>query len=148
MRMSAALPGNDVPPPVGVPLVQRIARELAAAGGMVAVLAVLTGAALPNAALHSDLAAGAAALRALPLTASRDDAASALLAAFRGRAATVDTASFPGVVEVTVRGLDRQSCAAATAARRLEGKVVVELAGHEAPADCGDDNVLTWRFMP
>jgi len=46
-------------------------------------------------------------------------------------------------------GLDRTTCLDAIAtARRLEGEVVVELLDYAAPADCRDDNDMTWRFMP
>jgi hypothetical protein len=143
VRVEVAAPPRDRVPPG-----RRVARELVAAAGLVAVLAVLAGAVAPDAALRSDLAAAAAALRVLPQSASPDDVASALRAAFHGRSVTVDVASFPVAVEVTVHAVDRQSCVAAAAVRRLEGKVAVELAGYGAPADCGDDNAMTWRLMP
>ncbi len=127
---------------------RRVARELAAGGGLIVVLAVLVGAVPPGVALRSDLAASAAALGALAPSASRDDVANALEPAFRGRAVTIDAALFPVAVNVTIRAIDRQSCMAAAAARRLDGKVVVELAGYDAPAACGDDNVMTWRLTP
>jgi hypothetical protein len=127
---------------------RRVARELAAGSGLVAVLAVLVGAVPPGVALRSDLAASAATLGRLPPSASRDDVANALEPAFRGRAVTIDAASFPVAVEVTIRAIDRQSCMAAAAAHRLDGKVVVELAGYDAPAACGDDNAMTWRLTP
>jgi len=124
-------------------------RTLAAAVAITAGCAVLFASQSPDAALRGDLAAAAGVVGALPTTASAEDVDAALAGPLRGRVFTVDAAGFPSLVAITFHGLDRQSCAVARAkARRLEGKVVVELEGYGAPADCGVRNDMTWRLMP
>jgi hypothetical protein len=52
-------------------------------------------------------------------------------------------------VAVTIRGLNREACAAAAlAARRIDGPIVVNLDTPRSPADCRDRNDMTWRIMP
>ena len=127
-------------------------RRMPALTGVAAIVAgcfVLFASQPPGAALRGDLAAAADAVGTLPATATPREVTAALNAPLRDRVFTVDTASFPAAVGVTLRGLDRQSCIAARGqARRLEGRVVVQLDGFAAPADCGPSNDMTWRFMP
>ena len=127
----------------------RSLRTIAGAVAAVAALAFLFGARTPGAAIHSDLASGAAALRTLPASASPAYVTAAVRAALPGRAIRVDPAGFPAVVAVTFRDLDWQSCIAAErSVRRLEGPVVVELEGYPSPEDCRDSNDMTWHLMP
>ena len=124
-------------------------RVLAGAAAAVAALAILFAAPSPGAAIHSDLAVAADALRALPQAATQARVDEAVEAAFHGRAVSVDASGFPVAVAVTVRGLDRKSCIEAeSAVRRLEGAVVVELQGYGSPDDCTAKNDMTWRLMP
>lgn len=126
-------------------------RVLARFGGgvAVAVLASLGAMPSPGPGVRSELAAAAAAAGRLPVSATHDGIRQELLIPFSDHVATVDPAGFPVSVVVTLHGLDRTTCLDAIAtARRLEGEVVVELLDYAAPADCRDDNDMTWRFMP
>ena len=127
----------------------RSIRVIAGAAAAVAALALLFAARPPGAAIRSDLAASADALQALPANASPASVTATLRSALAGRAVQVDPAGFPTVVAITLRDLDWQSCIAAErSARRLEGRVVVELEGYGSAQDCRDRNDMTWRFMP
>lgn len=130
----------------------RLSRRVVVLTGLAVIFAALAVAFAnqpPGAAIRSDLAAGAALVRALPATAPREEVTQALQRRFHGRTVTVDAEAFPAVVDVTLRALDRQSCVEAEAfARRLEGKVVVELDGYPRISDCRDSNDMTWRIMP
>lgn len=67
---------------------------------------------------------------------------------FPHHAVTVDARAWPQVA-VTLHGLPRDTCrAAAGAARRIEGLVVVELQRYRSADECGASNNMTWRFMP
>ncbi|HUZ73256.1 MAG TPA: hypothetical protein VMU87_09730 [Stellaceae bacterium] len=122
---------------------------LAGAAAIVAGCVVLFASESPDAALRGDLAAAAAAVGALPPNATARDVTQALKTPLRDRVITVDATRFPTVVGVTFHALDQRSCIAARAsARRLEGAVVVELDGYDAPADCRGRNDMTWHFMP
>jgi hypothetical protein len=67
---------------------------------------------------------------------------------FPQHAATVDARAWPQVT-VTLHGLPRDTCRAATdSARRIEGLVVVELERYASADACGPSNDMTWRFMP
>ena len=122
---------------------------VAGAAAVVAALAFLFGAGAPGAAIHSDLASGAAALRTLPASASPARVTAALRAALPGRGIRVDSAGFPAVVAVTFPDMDRPSCVAAErSSRRLEGQVVIDLEGYASPEDCRASNDMTWRLMP
>lgn len=127
----------------------RSVRTIAGAAAAVAALAFLFAARPPGAAIHSDLASGAAALRTLSASASPASVTAALRSALPGRAMRVDPAGFPSVVAVTLQNLDWPSCIAAErSVRRLEGQVVVELEGYASPDDCRSSNDMTWRLMP
>lgn len=103
----------------------------------------------PGETIRSDLRNAAADARALPVLATPAEVQEAIAPNFSGYDATVDARGFPSSVAVTLHGLDRASCLdARTAARRLEGRVVVELAGYGSAADCGRNNDMTWRIMP
>jgi len=103
----------------------------------------------PGTAIRSNLESAASDARALSFMATPAEVQQAIAPDFSGYDATVDARSFPVSVAVTLHGLDRRSCLdAQTAARRLEGRVVVELAGYRSPADCRQHNDMTWRIMP
>lgn len=122
---------------------------LAGAAAVMAALAFLFGAESPGTAIRSDLSAAAGALDGLPQTASANAVRDTMREAFPGRAISVDATGYPALVAVTLHRIDRRDCeAAAQSARRLEGKVVVELDGYGAAADCVASNDMTWRFMP
>ena len=127
----------------------RSVRIIAGAVAAVAALAMLFAARPPEAAIRSDLAASADALRAIPANASPASVTAILRSALPGRSVQIDPAGFPTVVAVTMRNLDWQSCIAAERkARRLEGRVVIELEGYQSAEDCRDSNDMTWRLMP
>lgn len=67
---------------------------------------------------------------------------------FRAHPVALETDHWPEV-SVTLQHLDRAACLdARLVARRIEGLVVVELMHYRAPADCGDDNDMTWLILP
>ncbi|HUB96250.1 MAG TPA: hypothetical protein VL993_10050 [Stellaceae bacterium] len=102
----------------------------------------------PEVVIGSELAAGATALNALPPDASRETVRKTLESLFPNRAVSVDPGSFPVAVAVTLKNIDRATCVSAEhSARRIEGKVVVELKGYASPAACGSANDMTWRLM-
>jgi hypothetical protein len=99
--------------------------------------------------IRGDLVESAALVGSLPATASGEAVREALKTAFVGRSISIDTAKFPTSVSVTVHRMTREGCdAAVKSARRLEGDVVVELAGYRSPGDCAASNDMTWRIMP
>ncbi len=127
----------------------RLLRALAAAAAALGALAFLFASEPHGGAIRGDLAAAAARLKDLPANASAARVAADLRSEFNGEDATVDPSEFPAAVTVTLHALDRASCADARhSARRLEGRVVVELQGYGSGADCGDSNDMTWRLMP
>jgi hypothetical protein len=66
---------------------------------------------------------------------------------FPHHAATVDARAWPQVA-VTLHWLPRDACrAAAGAARRIEGLVVIELQHYRSADECRASNDMTWRFM-
>ena len=130
-----------------------IARPLAAVAlaGIVAFAAQQAVYALrsPGEAIRGDLRNAASDARALPMLATPAEVQEAIAPNFTGYDATVDARGFPSSMAVTLHGLDRASCLdARTAARRLEGSVVVELSGYSSATDCGQHNDMTWRIMP
>jgi hypothetical protein len=99
--------------------------------------------------IRGDLESAASEARILYFTATPAEVQQAITPYFRGFNTTVDARSFPASVSVTLHGLDRNSCLDASAvARRLEGRVVVNLLGYRSAADCGERNDMTWRIMP
>jgi hypothetical protein len=77
-----------------------------------------------------------------------DEALRRLRRHFPHRAASVDARAWPQVA-VTLHGLPRDTCRAATgSARRIEGLVVIELERYRSADECGAANDMTWRFMP
>jgi len=124
-------------------------KIIAGAVAIVVATGMLFSARPPGAAIRGDLASGAAAVQALPANASPTRVTNDVREAMRGRTVQVDPSNFPTAVAVTIQDLDWRSCVAAEqAARRIEGKVVVQLQGYAAAADCRDSNDMTWRFMP
>lgn len=100
-------------------------------------------------AIRSALFDLAAATHALPASLSTDKAAQALRRYIADHNAVIDTAQFPGEVDVTFRDLGKWTCIEAEAvARRLEGLVVVQLESYAATSDCRSRNAMTWRVMP
>jgi len=127
----------------------RFLRNCAAAAAAVAGLAFLFASEPFGDAIRGDLAAAAQRLQAMPANASAGRVAADLRGAFAGEHATIDPSGFPATVTVTLHALDRASCTAAVrSARRIEGRVVVELEGYGSSADCADLNDMTWRLMP
>jgi hypothetical protein len=99
--------------------------------------------------LRAELSAAAGELRSLPPDTPTARVEQIVARDFVGRNVAVDADRFPDLVLVTLSGLDRSACLAAeTRARRIEGLVVTELAGHRTPAECGPSNDMTWRIMP
>jgi hypothetical protein len=99
--------------------------------------------------IRYELKAAAADLHALPWTRADDRVQLAIARNLDDRAFQVDVAKFPAEVAVTLPSLDRKTCIEArTAARRIEGPVVVALDGYGSVADCRDDNTMVWRIMP
>jgi hypothetical protein len=124
-------------------------KVLAAAAVVVASLAILFASQPPGVAIHNDLTAAASVTALLPMKTEPEAVVQALHAVFPGRVITVDAEAFPAVVYVTLRALDKESCAGAVgSSRRMEGLVVVELERYRAAADCRDSNDMTWRIMP
>jgi hypothetical protein len=124
-------------------------RVIGAAAAVLAALGFLFVARPPGGAIRSDLVAAGASVRALPALAPADAVRAAVTASFPGRPVSVEPASFPAMVAVTLHDVDRQSCLeAAERARRIEGAVVIELDGYRAPDACGERNDMTWRLMP
>jgi hypothetical protein len=147
--VSAPFPAPSLPAPRRLGRAWHPLRIIGPPAAVFVALAFLFAARSPGDAIHNDLVSGAAALRAIPASASPESVTAALRAALPGRALRIDAAGFPAAVAVTFQDLDWQSCAAAErSARRLEGRVVVELEGFASPADCGDRNDMTWRLMP
>lgn len=129
--------------------VPRAVRVIAGALAAVAALAFLFGTRSPGGAIRGDLVAAGAALRALPATTPADKVTAELQRVFAGRAVAIDATGFPAVVRVTLPHVDWQSCVAAErSARRLEGRVVIELEGYGSANSCGPVNAMTWRLMP
>jgi hypothetical protein len=127
----------------------RGARIIAGALAAVAALALLFGARSPGGEIRGDLIAAGDALRTLPATASPDTVTAELQRAFAGRGASIDASGFPAIVRVTLPQVERQGCvAAAQSARRIEGRVVIELEGYGSADACGPVNAMTWRLMP
>lgn len=101
----------------------------------------------PGDAIRSELMAAAGELVSPPAYPT-EAAKRAIGRHFSDHSAVLHTKLWP-VVSVTLRHLDRAACVdASTAARRMEGLVVVELEGYRSAEDCGDDNDLTWRMLP
>jgi hypothetical protein len=124
-------------------------KIIAAAAAIVVSLGMLFSARPPGAAIRGDLASGAAVVQALPANASPGRVANDVREAMRGRIVRVDPSNFPTAVAVTLTDLDWRSCIAARqAARRIEGRVVVQLQAYGSAEDCRASNDMTWRFMP
>jgi hypothetical protein len=99
--------------------------------------------------LRADLQAAGAAIRDLGLSQPLDHVQKTVAALFPGNTIDVDASQFPGRVVVTLRALDRNTCqTASTAARRMQGKVVIELRGFASPGDCGERNDMAWLILP
>lgn len=103
----------------------------------------------PGDILKADLQAAGAAIRNLGLNQPLDHVQKTVAALFPGNAIDVDASQFPGRVVVTLRALDRATCqTASAAARRMQGKVVIELRGFASPGDCGEHNDMAWLILP
>jgi hypothetical protein len=78
-----------------------------------------------------------------------DHVQTSVAALFPGNKVDVDATQFPGRVVVTLRAVDRVTCQTASAeARRIEGRVVIELRGFASPGDCGEHNDMAWLILP
>lgn len=99
--------------------------------------------------IRHELAATAADVHTLPWTRADDRVQLAVARNFDDRAYRVDATRFPIELAVTLLSLDKHTCLEArTAARRIEGSVVVALEGYKSATDCRDDNTMVWRIMP
>jgi hypothetical protein len=99
--------------------------------------------------LKADLEAAGTAIRELGVGEPPDHVQTSVAALFPGNNVDVDATQFPGRVVVTLRALDRVTCQAASAeARRIEGRVVIELRGFASPGDCGEHNDMAWLILP
>jgi hypothetical protein len=68
---------------------------------------------------------------------------------FSGQDVSIAATLASPTIALTLNGLDRETCIEAVAkARRIEGRVVVELQGYGASKDCGSRNKMTWLMMP
>jgi hypothetical protein len=124
-------------------------RSIAAAVTAFGALAFLFANVPHGGAIRADLAAAASRLKDAPQNADAASVTADLRREFPGENATIDPSEFPAAVTVTLHALDRTSCAAALrTARRIEGRVVVELEGYASGAQCADRNDMTWRLMP
>lgn len=102
----------------------------------------------PAAAIRSELVAAAVEL-ARPMSARPTEAQlHAIERHFTRFDATIDASAWPQIT-VTLAHLDRATCdAVVSAARRIDGLVVVELEHYRSIADCTEDNAMTWWITP
>ena len=102
----------------------------------------------PGTVIRRDLIRAGAEVAELPWSAPRELVRQSVSRHFASYRASADAANFPAYVRVTLKDLDRETCREAyRAARRIEGRVVIEI---EGPGDlaCQDGAALTWRIMP
>jgi hypothetical protein len=130
----------------------RLARRLAIPALVVAALvggnAVLDALQSPGQAIRSELVAAAAELASPTGPTPTEARTRAIRRHFHEHSVALRTDLWP-VVSVTLRQVDKATCAAARIeARRIEGLVVVELDGYRSAEDCGADNVMTWQLLP
>jgi hypothetical protein len=122
---------------------------LAGALALATVLTAMSAARGPGDMLKADLQAAGAAVRELGVSQPADRVQKTVAALFPGNAVDVDATQFPGRVVVTLRGLDRITCMAASASvQRIEGEVVIELRGFASPSECGEHNDMAWLILP
>lgn len=99
--------------------------------------------------IRHELKAAAADVHALPWTRADERLQFAIDRNLADHTYRLDTTKFPAAVAVTLLSLDKNTCLEArTAARRIEGPVVVSLVGYRSDADCRDDNAMVWRILP
>jgi hypothetical protein len=109
----------------------------------------LSGARGPGDTLAAELRAAGAAVRDLGWNRPLDHVQETVAALFAGNPIDVDVSQFPARVVVTLRALDRSTClSTASAARRIEGSVVIELRGFASPSACGERNDMAWVILP
>lgn len=103
----------------------------------------------PGDILKTDLQAAGAMIRALGWNQPLDHVQKTVAALFPGHSIDVDASRFPARVVVTLRALDRNTCVnISDGARRIEGRVVIELRGFASPNDCGERNDMVWLILP
>jgi len=99
--------------------------------------------------LKTDLQAAGATIRDLGWNEPLNRVQKSVAALFLGNSIDVDASRFPARVVVTLRALDRNTCLnISTGARRIEGKVVIELRGFASPNDCRERNDMAWLILP
>jgi len=124
-------------------------RMAACALALATALAAMSTVRSPGDRLKADLQAAGAAIRELGINRPPDHVQKIVAALFSANAVEVDATRFPGRVVVTLRALDRITClTASAAARRIEGRVVIELRGFASPGDCGERNDMAWLILP
>jgi hypothetical protein len=117
--------------------------------GLVTAWTLTSVARTPGDLLKGDLQAAGAAIRALGSNQPLDHVQQTVAELFPGHSIEVDAARFPARVVVTLRALDRNTCLdISAAARRIEGKVVIELRGFASPDECGERNDMAWLILP
>lgn len=127
----------------------RARRMMAGALALATALAAMSTVRSPGDMLKADLQAAGAAVRELGINQPSHHVQKTVAAFFPGSAVDVDATQFPSRVVVTLRALDRMTCmAASTSARRIEGKVVIELRDFVAPGECGERNDMAWLILP
>jgi len=127
----------------------RARRMAAGALALATALAAMSMVRSPGDVLKADLQAAGAAVRELGINQSPGYVQKTVAAQFSG-SVVVDATQFPGRVVVTLRALDRTTCLkmSTSAARRIEGEVVIELRGFTSPSECGEHNDMAWLILP
>lgn len=103
----------------------------------------------PSEILKADLQTAGATIHNLRWNQPLGQVQKTVAALFSGNSIDVDASAFPARVTVTLHALDRNTClTTSSAARRIEGKVVIELRGFASPNDCGERNDMAWLILP
>ena len=124
-------------------------RFTACALALITALTLTSVARSPGEILRTDLQAAGATIRALGWNQPLGHVQKTVAALFPGHSIDVDASRFPARVVVTLRALDRNTCLnISDGARRIEGRVVIELRGFASPNDCGERNDMAWLILP
>ena len=130
---------------------RRVPRSLLALLGLAAVVVggrqIDVAMQSPGATIRAALVAAAADMRGAETARPSRDMLQTVGRHFNAQA-SIGAALWP-YVTVTLHKVDQSTCIdAATAARRIEGLVVVELENYRSAADCRASNEMTWWIMP
>ena len=125
-------------------LAPALAASVLIGGAYVAHLALES----PGARIRRDLAGAGSEVGGLAWSTPTERVEEAVARHFPGYRVTVDAASFPDHVTVTLHDVDRATCQSAyRSAGRLEGAVVIALEASDA-TPCRNGTSLTWRITP